>query len=840
MDMLVIILFVVIVLLIVTLRSKMLERMGQLEEEVKRLGRQLNRPPDTVPSSRPVTGTDAGTEQRGSPATEAPRKLETPPELEPYKIPQRKPVQYQSPPPSPISRPASSPGPEPVSYRVSGTGPTTSAGSTGGSRTPAPPPEPPSPGFFERHPDLEKFIGENLISKIGIAILVLAIGFFVKYAIDNDWVGPVGRVGIGLLCGGILVGVAHMLRNSYKAFSSVLVGGGLAVFYFTIALAYHQYHLFGQTASFVIMLVITLFAVILSMLYDRQELAIIALVGGFATPFMVSSGSGDYKILFSYLLILNTGLLAIAYNKAWRLLNALAFIFTALLFASWLFTLPETTTTGTFQGGFLFLTAFFILFLAINIANNIRENKKFIASDFGILLANTCLYFAAGLYLLHQQGLSKYDGMFSASMSVFNLVVSYFLFRKKKVDSNILYLLIGITLTFISLTAPIQLHGHYITLFWASESVLLYWFFQKSGIRIILLASRLVWIAMIVSLFMDWFGAYGNTFSYLPVIFNKGLMTTLYSAICCYILYFLRKKVAEGMGFTVAGSQTGTPAEAPASALATAEVGITVSRYADILIGSLLLFAGGALEIHHQFSFHYPDTNLFILYLLLYEFALVCLIEYAAKRWNWFHASSYAGWLLVASIAFYLMLLPDVFMIQHQLLESGRFRGHFIAHWASDLLVTLILYRLIAWVQILKIHVGQPAFAWIICAVVVIFLSAEVHLLMNALFFNKTWPLAEIQRIYIKTGLPILWGLCSFAFMWLGMRYKFKPLRIISLVLFTITLLKLFIFDISNIPVAGKIAAFFCLGVLLLIVSFMYQRLKKIIIEDGEKKIDQA
>ncbi len=135
--------------------------------------------------------------------------------------------------------------------------------------------------------------------------------------IDHDYrIGPIGRVGIGLLCGGILVGVAHYLRNSYKAFSSVLIGGGLAVFYFTISLAYHQFHLFSQTASFIIMMVITAFAVILSTLYDRQELAIIALVGGFVTPFIVSNGSGNYKALFIYLLILNIGLLVIAFKKA--------------------------------------------------------------------------------------------------------------------------------------------------------------------------------------------------------------------------------------------------------------------------------------------------------------------------------------------------------------------------------------------------------------------------------------------------------------------------------------------------------------------------------------------
>jgi len=86
--------------------------------------------------------------------------------------------------------------------------------------------------------------------------------------------------------------------------------------------------------------------------------------------------------------------------------------------------------------------------------------------------------------------------------------------------------------------------------------------------------------------------------------------------------------------------------------------------------------------------------------------------------------------------------------------------------------------------------------------------------------------------------LPILWGLCSFAFMWLGMRHKFRPLRIVSLTLFSITLVKLFVYDIRNIPAGGKIAAFFCLGVLLLVVSFMYQRLKRIIIEDAKKKAE--
>ena len=102
-------------------------------------------------------------------------------------------------------------------------------------------PSKPFTPYAKPETDLEKFIGENLLSKIGITVLVLGISFFVKYAIDQDWINETGRVIIGLIAGGILIGIAHRVRNSYRSFSSVLMGGGLTVFYFTIAFAFHQY-----------------------------------------------------------------------------------------------------------------------------------------------------------------------------------------------------------------------------------------------------------------------------------------------------------------------------------------------------------------------------------------------------------------------------------------------------------------------------------------------------------------------------------------------------------------------------------------------------------------------
>jgi uncharacterized membrane protein len=684
----------------------------------------------------------------------------------------------------------------------------------------APPPIS-KPGFFEKHPDLEKFIGENLVSKIGIAVLVLAIGFFVKYAIDNNWIGEVGRVAIGITCGSILIGLAHRLRMNYKAFSSVLVGGGIAVFYFTIALAYHQFHLFGQIPAFIVMIVITAFAVALALLYDRQELAIIALIGGFVTPFLVSTGSGNYKTLFSYLLVLNMGLLVIAYNKAWRLLNILAFAFTSLLFILWVITSINFGGTteypvSRYRDGLLFGTAFYLLFFFINVANNIKEQKRFVASDFTILLVNTALYFAAGLYFLTAMHASAYRGLFCVSIGVFNLAASYFLLRKQKVDANVLYLLVGITLTFISLAAPVQLHGNHITLFWASECVLLYWLYQRSGIAIIRWASLLVWACMVISLLMDWVNTYSFNTTSLAIVFNKAFMTSLGAAIASYALFLLKQKPVPE-----AGARAFPPA--------------VTFRIAALTI----LFFGGAFEINHQFQYYYPSTAINLLYILLYTFLFVFIFVAISNSMK----SLRTGWFIPVSMIaicslLYLVAIPEYYVVLSTMMETKTHLVHYAAHWVSALLIGGLFYMLIKMIQknVQSGHNRQPL-TWVLAAWIVIFLSVETNLLSNRVFFNAGASWARLNDVFLRTGLPILWGLCSFAFMWLGMRYKFRPLRIISLTLFSVTLLKLFVFDIRDIPVGGKIAAFFCLGVLLLIVSFMYQRLKRIIIEDEEKAI---
>lgn len=258
MEFLYILLLGVIIILIATAKSSINERIGRLEyrifefQELLKQSRPGYIPPGTSADEQQVPGMPPASWKTEAPQTPAPAFVPPPyktrVDLNPDPVPDfiPRPVKEESP---ETTAPENTVKPETV-FPVQDKIYTELLAEEKGAEQVQQEPAEPELSFFEKHPDLEKFIGENLINKIGIAILVLAIGYFVKFAIDSNWIGPVGRVGIGVLCGGILVGIAHRLRNSYKAFSSVLVGGGIAVLYFTITLAFHQFHLFNQTTSF--------------------------------------------------------------------------------------------------------------------------------------------------------------------------------------------------------------------------------------------------------------------------------------------------------------------------------------------------------------------------------------------------------------------------------------------------------------------------------------------------------------------------------------------------------------------------------------------------------------
>lgn len=164
--------------------------------------------------------------------------------------------------------------------------------------------------------------------------------------------------------------------NRFQPFSSVLVGGGVAILYFTVTIGFHEYQLFSQTLAFILTILITGFTVLLSLSYNRVELAIFAILGGFGAPFMVSTGEGNYIVLFTYILTLNIGMLVLAYYKKWPIINIICYAFTIILFGGWLTSkvLNNDSKHVPYLGALVFASLFYLVFLLMNIINNIKEN----------------------------------------------------------------------------------------------------------------------------------------------------------------------------------------------------------------------------------------------------------------------------------------------------------------------------------------------------------------------------------------------------------------------------------------------------------------------------------
>ena len=195
------------------------------------------------------------------------------------------------------------------------------------------------------------------------------------------------------------------------------------------------------------MVIITIFAVTLSVLYDRIELGILATVGGFITPFLVSNGDGNWLALFSYLAILNSGLIVLAYYKRWRVINFIAFFFTQTIYLAWIAT--KIALTGfNYQGVFIFGLVFYLMFLAMNVIHHVVRASMLKAFDFIILLSANLCFFGAGIALIQESGVSQYSGLFTASLGVVNFVLAYFFFKRIKCGQEI-YLFIDWNYHFI-------------------------------------------------------------------------------------------------------------------------------------------------------------------------------------------------------------------------------------------------------------------------------------------------------------------------------------------------------------------------------------------------------
>lgn len=673
------------------------------------------------------------------------------------------------------------------------------------------------PSFLERNPDLEKFIGENLINKIGIAILVIGLGLLLQYAIGKGYIGEAARTLVGIGSGAVLLLFAHRLRESFRAFSSVLVGGGLSVLYFSIAIAFQDYHILGQTAAFAIMVGITALGVLFTLLYDRRELAVITLLGGFATPFMVSTGEGNYKVLFTYLLILDAGMLVLANYKKWSILNILSFALSWMLFVAWSMSGYTDLEPRPVWTAFAFATAFYAVFFAMVLWYDLLHRTTFTPLDYSLFLLNTAVYFGMGMHFLTDLDV-RVGGLLCVLLAAVNVVFALRFFRDERVPRNLVHLLIGIVLTFISLAAPVQLDGDHITLFWAAEGVLLVWFARRSGIKLVERASLAVSALMVISLIMD-LGLYSAPqHKVMMPLLNRVLIAGA-AVVLSLALQFRLWAQWPATHEIITGMR-------PAwwrGALATA--------------AAALGYLVGLHELNYQLGRMLPEGSVAMAgmaWTLLYLVVADMLTADAGRLTRWAFGPLFAFALLLFITWHYEMGMWQL----REHLAGGEWDGHLMLHYLAFALAVVLVLRVMRWSRELLV-LRSPhwnLYAWALCVLLVVIASQELDHLLLAGHPPTQEPYEALHalRKARTAGYPILWGVGSFLFMAYGMRARIRTVRIIALTLFGITLVKLFLFDIRNASQGGRVAAFISLGVLLLVVSFLYQKLKALLKDDTD------
>ena len=653
----------------------------------------------------------------------------------------------------------------------------------------------------------EKLLGANWLSKIGIVTLVLGIGFFVKYAIDQNWINEIGRVGIGLLTGGIIIGIAHKLKTKYQVFSSLLVGGGISVFYITITLAFREYALFGQTLAFTLLILTTAFSVILSLLYDRKELAVFSLLGGFASPLMVSTGIGNYVVLFSYIFILNTGMLIVSYIKKWRIIGIISFVLTLLFFWAWAINSYE----NQFFNVSLFISLFFIQFYLLALFDHYKSERKISAYQVFLILTNNLFAFIAFLYVFNHYS-SDIRGLITISLAVINAVVLVALFRNSRIDRNMIYLIITIVLSFVSLAIPIQLKGHVITLFWAAESVILLWLWQKSQIKIFHTGFILISFLILISYFMD----IHNLYSYentMTLIANRLFITGIVVIAAFTVNMLLLKREPMETGFK---KQLFSVFKIIITGLAYIvpyiELDIQLAHYTNI-------------GYHESFRLTALST-----FTIIYIAVLGIIYNKNVSTKKYIFGLLYLAVLFYA--AFYTKVVTDLRYDIFNSLEESYPASYFSVHLLSLPAIAYIVYLVIKNIQSLPDR-QSVRLSWLLTVLVVVILSVETDNIVVWISGNSNNYSKVLYDVH-TFGYPILWGVIAMALMIWGLNRKEVLLRKISLVFFGFIILKFYAYDVWMMSQSGRIISFVLLGVILLLVSFLQQKIRTLVKNNNE------
>ncbi len=685
--------------------------------------------------------------------------------------------------------------------------------------------------------NLEKFIGENLISKIGIVITVIGVAIGAKYAIDHQIISPLARIILGYIFGLAMLGTGVYLKKNFLNFSAVLVSGALAIMYFITFASYSFYQLIPQVLAFAMMVVFTSFAVAASLNYNRQVIALIGLVGAYAVPFLLSDGSGRVAVLFTYTAIINIGILIIAFHKYWKPLYYSAFIFTWLIYASWF--LFRFSAQKQIALAFSFLTVFFLIFYLIFLAFKVLQKEKLNIGDVLLVLSNSFIFYGFGYSLVNDiAGGEKLLGFFTLANAVIHFIVAALIYRKNLGDKQLLYFVSGLVLIFITIAIPVQLDGNWVTLLWVGEAALLFWIGRAYAIKVYEKIAYPLMILAFFSIIHDWALVYDNYNPDYPdtrvsfLLNIQFLSSVLFMMAFAFMNYFNRKaQYHSALTNDTLKIMAGFMMGAILVIVSYFSFRLEIANYWEQLFTDSSLVINNENQDYPSYYYNYSLRDFKVVWLINYSllfFALVSFINISKiKSQVLTYLTLIINFLLVFvflfSSLYYLSDLRETYI--NKTLGEYYNRGimHIAIRYISLLFFGLLMmafYKTIR-ANVIRENLNKPFILLTYLAVLWVASSELLHWM----------DLAGSTQSY-KLGLSILWGVYALLMVALGIWKKKSYLRVAAIVLFGGTLLKLFFYDIAHLDTIAKTIVFVSLGLLLLGISFLYNKYRHLISEE--------
>ncbi|MBI4337858.1 MAG: DUF2339 domain-containing protein [Chloroflexi bacterium] len=651
--------------------------------------------------------------------------------------------------------------------------------------------------------DWEQVLGGNWFARIGALALIIGVGFFLKLAFENNWIGETGRVILGMVVGVALLGAGEYWQRRYPTWAHAVTGGGIGIIYLSIYAAFGFYHLIGPLPAFLFLALVTALAGLLALRYEALTIAVLGVLGGFLTPVLLGRDRPDDRLLLTYILVLDLGILGVAAFRNWRWLTLLGLVGSVALFGPSLVRVsPDEVWLRQVGYSLIFLT-----FVGATTLFHVLWRRAPGASDMALMTINAAVYFGVTYRLLWDR-YEVWFGVIGLGLALFYGMVGYAALKRRGAPPQVALYSVAIALVFLTVAVPLQLGGAWITIAWAAEGAVLIWvgFTLRSwplrayGLAVFaIVAARLVFFDTPVDLR-----------DFRPVL-NDRFPTFVVAIAAAYLVAYLYLRDRRDL----------RPWEVNLFPLLVGAANLFTLWAASAELISYFdsrSLAGTSSQLH-QDALNKKHLSLTV----LWTFYAVGLLAVAA------------GWrslpLRVAGLA--LLAVPALKLI-------------FLDAWVVDL--APLGFRLI-------LNFSFLAFVLVVAAV---YFAAYLYwrqrdelaegegfvfpvLLMVANFLSL-WALsAEVIRFFDARGVPLrtdfdsakhlsltlLWAVYGVVGIAVGVVAKSRPVRLAGMALLMVPILKLFAFDVFLLERGFRVAAFVTLGALLLGTGFAYQRYRQ-------------